>query len=267
MGGEAKLPDLLAERGARAEWAVWDDASVAWDAYDLVAVRCTWDYPQRPAAFTAWVRQVALGTQLVNAPQVIVGNLHKGYLPGLGADAVPSMIVPVGMTVDLDRLGWPAVVVKPAIAVGGDRAVRHATQKDLEALTLADPGVDAVVQPYLGSVEADGETSLVVIEGEVTHAIGKRPAAGEFRTQEHRGGTAELVPIRPEDVAVAQRVVSRLSTPPVVARVDLLHDRGRPLVSELELIEPYLWLELAPAAADRLADALVRRARGRKSVL
>ena len=41
----------------------------------------------------------------------------------------------------------------------------------------------------------------------------------------------------------------------------MIHDGERPRVIELELIEPYLWLELAPHAAERLADVLLRRAR------
>jgi hypothetical protein len=40
----------------------------------------------------------------------------------------------------------------------------------------------------------------------------------------------------------------------------LEHD-GRLLVNEVELVEPELFLELSPTATDRLAAALVRRAR------
>jgi glutathione synthase/RimK-type ligase-like ATP-grasp enzyme len=258
------LPELLAERlpGAEVVWAVWDDPRVPWDAFDLVVVRCTWDYPDRLDAFRGWVQTTAMTAALVNPPRIVLGNLNKSYLTKLGADAVPTVVVPAGMTIDLGTLGWPSVVVKPAVGVGGDGAVRNASQLDLDALTLAPRGaVDVVVQPYLDSIERDGEISVVCIDGEPSHAVRKKPAVGEFRIHEHRGGTAELVPLRADHVEVARRVLSRLPLQPTIARVDLLQAGDRVLVGELELVEPYLWLELAPDAAARLADSLVGQAR------
>ena len=263
LGGESELPELLAARGAEAVWAVWDDPTVDWGAFDLVVVRCTWDYPDHLDAFRAWIQTTAMTTTLVNPPRIVLGNLHKSYLSELGADAVPTVVVPAGMTIDLAALGWSSVVVKPAVAVGGNGAVRHASQLDLDALTLAPaPGaaVDVIVQPYLDNIERDGEISIVCLDGRPTHAVWKKPAVGEFRIHEHRGGTAERVPLRPDHAELACRTLARLPMPPAIARVDLLPHEDRAYVMELELVEPYLWLELAPEAADRLADGLVRRA-------
>jgi glutathione synthase/RimK-type ligase-like ATP-grasp enzyme len=262
LGGEAELPDLLAARGADPAWAVWDDPQVDWEQFDLVVVRCTWDYPDHLGAFRAWVQSTAMSAVLVNQPRIIYENLHKGYLADLGGDAVPTIVVPAGMTVDLDALGWPSAVVKPAVGLGGNGAVRHATQADLDALTLVPQGgVDVVVQPYLDSVERDGEMSIVCFDGEPSHAVWKKPAVGEFRIHEHRGGTAERVPLHPDHAEIARRMLAQLPMQPAIARVDLLQSGDRALVCELELVEPYLWLELAPEAAARLADSLVARAR------
>jgi Prokaryotic glutathione synthetase, ATP-grasp domain len=259
-GGDGLLTKALAARGAAPVWRVWNDPGVDWSAHDLVVLRSTWDYPTDLAGFRRWVRSPLVATRLVNSPPLVLGNLHKGYLADLGDLAVPTMVVPAGMTLDLGRLGWGAVVVKPAVAVGGDGAVRHATQADLDALTLTPAGaVDAVVQPYVQDVEHRGETSVVVVGGEPTHAVRKRPAAGEFRIHEHRGGTAELIDPAPEDLAVARATLATLRTLPAYARVDLLHDGGMPRVVELELVEPYLWFEMAPHAADALADELIGR--------
>lgn len=261
LGGEPLLLEALRERGAEAAWAVWNDPGVDWAAFDLVAVRCTWDYPDHLDAFRAWVQHAAMSAVLVNPPRVILQNLHKGYLTDL-ADAVPTLVVPAGMTIDVAALDWPAVVVKPAVGVGGDLAVRHAGQEDLDALTLApDRPVDVVVQPYLDSVEHEGEVSVVCIDGEPSHAVLKKPAVGEFRIHEHYGGTASLIPLDPGAAEVTRRTLGRLPTVPPIARIDLLQHGGRSLVVELELIEPYLWLELVPEAAGRLADALMARAR------
>lgn len=262
LGGEGLLTKSLLERDVRPEWVVWNDPSVPWADYDLVVLRCTWDYPDHLEAFRDWVRSSAVTMRLVNTPTLVLGNLHKGYLADLGDLAVPTVVVPAGMTIDLGRLRWDASVVKPAVGVGGTGAVRRATQADLDALTL-DAGVDAVVQPYLWDVEHRGEISVICIGGEPTHAVLKRPAPGEFRIHDHWGGTAEVVEPEPEVLDLARAVLGRLRTLPDYARVDVLHDGIVPRVVELELVEPYLYLELAPEAADRLAGLLVRRLRER----
>jgi glutathione synthase/RimK-type ligase-like ATP-grasp enzyme len=259
--GDHLLTEALVRRGLRPEWVVWNDPAVEWAAYALVVLRSTWDYPDHLDRFRAWVRSPELATRLVNGPDLVLGNLHKGYLAALGELAVPTMVVAAGTTVELGNLGWRRSVVKPAVGVGGFGAVRGAGQADLDAITLAaETPVDAVVQPYLPAVERRGELSVVCVGGEPTHAVRKLPAGGEFRIHEHWGGTAELVEPSADELAVARAVLGRLPEPALYARADLIDDGDRPLVVELELVEPYLWLELAPHAADRLADELVRRA-------
>jgi glutathione synthase/RimK-type ligase-like ATP-grasp enzyme len=262
FGGEGLLTRALLLRGIRAEWVVWNDPAVDWTAYTLVVLRSTWDYPDHLDEFRAWVRSGEVATRLVNSPNLVLGNLHKGYLADLGDLAVPTVVVPAGMTVDLTRLRWPHSVVKPAVGVGGVGAVREAKQADLDAITLSSDRrpVDAVVQPYLWDVEHRGELSIVCIGGQPTHAVRKLPATGDFRIHEHWGGTAELVEPTPDELAVARAVLERLPGPALYARTDLIYDGERPLVVELELVEPYLWFELAPHAADLMTDELVRRA-------
>jgi glutathione synthase/RimK-type ligase-like ATP-grasp enzyme len=260
LGGEGLLVKALLRRGMRPEWVVWNDPEVDWASYELVVLRSTWDYPVHIDQFRAWVRSPTVAVHLVNPSNIVLGNLHKGYLADLGDLAVPTVVVPAGMTLDLQRLRWQHSVVKPAVGVGGFGAVREASQDDLDALTLSpvDP-VDAVVQPYLWDVEHRGELSVVCIAGHPTHALRKLPSDGEFRIHEHWGGWAEQVEPEPADLEVAAAALATLQTPPAYARVDMLYDGSRPRVIEMELVEPYLWFEMAPHAADLLADELVGR--------
>ena len=261
LGGEALLVKALLTRDARPEWVVWNDPAVDWTEYALIVLRCTWDYPDHVDDFRAWVQSPAVATRLVNTPTLVLGNLHKGYLADLGELAVPTVVVPAGMTLDLTRMRWPSSVVKPAVGAGGVGAVREAGQADLDALTLAttDP-VDAVVQPYLWDVEHRGEISVISIGRVMTHAVQKLPAAGEFRIHDHFGGTAELVEPEPAVVELAHSTLDTLRSTPLYSRVDVLFDRDGPRVVELELVEPYLYLEMAPEAAERLAGEIVHRA-------
>ena len=57
--------------------AVWDDAGVAWEAFDLVVVRSTWDYFARHLEFREWARSVP---RLVNRAEVLAWNTDKRYL-------------------------------------------------------------------------------------------------------------------------------------------------------------------------------------------
>lgn len=259
-GGDGLLAKALAARDAAPVWRVWDDPDVDWSDHELIVIRSTWDYHLHIDAFRAWVRSPAVATRVVNSPPLVLGNVHKGYLTDLGEFAVPTIVVPAGMTVDISRLPWPSTVVKPAIGAGGVGAVRHATQDDLDALTLAADGpVDAVVQPYVADVEERGETSVVCVGGEPTHMVRKLPAEGEFRADEHWGGSVEPADHDPGDEAAARAVLGALRAVPAYARVDLLHDGDHTRVSEVELVEPYLWFEMAPHAADLLAAELMAR--------
>jgi glutathione synthase/RimK-type ligase-like ATP-grasp enzyme len=270
---DAPLLAALRARGVEVAQPCWDDPGIAWDGFDLVAVRTTWDYAARREEFLAWAEVVAKATRLVNPVDVLRWNTHKSYLIELeerGAPVVPTAWLGQGDRVELAEVlaarGWSAAVAKPAIGVGGDGLVRvgpgEATlgQPDLDRLLAAG---DVLVQPYLAAIEEAGELSVVLIDGDVTHAVRKRPRAGEYRVHEHRGGTYERVEPDADVVALARWTVEATGQQLLIARLDLIEDdTGAPQVVELEATEPDLYLEHAPGAAERLADALLARGDG-----
>ena len=151
------------------------------------------------------------------------------------------------------------IVIKPAISGGAFGTIRtSATSAEArEHLAgLAGAG-DALVQPYLPEVEA-GEVSLMYFGGELSHAVLKRPARGDFRVHaEHGGSVATHVPTEAER-AVADAVLAAIPVPATYARIDLVTTAGGPLLMEAELIDPELFLPFDAAAAPRFADVLVR---------
>lgn len=257
--------DALRVIGIDAPWAVWDDDSVDWARFDAVVIRQTWDYPDKVDRFLAWVDAVAAATVLVNPAPVVRWNVHKGYLLDLaaaGVPIVPTTLVPAGSPVPAD-LPWAEAVVKPAVGVGGNDVERAAGGG------VGVAGQDLLVQPYLASVETAGETSIIVLAGEPSHGVVKVPAPGEHRAHEHRGGTYRPVDPRDDQLEVARAAwkaaVERTGETPAFGRVDLLDDAdGRPLLGELELIEPSLYLHHVPEAIDRLATAISDRTRRRR---
>ena len=119
-----------------------------------------------------------------------------------------------------------------------------------------------MVQPFVDAVETTGETGTYVFGGHVSHAIRKGGilTAGRPATEELDHGSHLLVgpkPVDPDLAAFASRVLA--ASPPVLyARVDTVPGPdGSPVLMELEIAEPYLFLEhAAPAAADLFASAV-----------
>lgn len=264
----------LAARGVEAVPAVWDDPAVDWSAFDLVVLRATWDYAERHTEFLEWVQQVAAVTPLANPPAVVEWNADKTYLADLAAAGVP--VVPTMFLRPGDEVVLPdaaEVVVKPAVSAGSRRTARYSlpAQRDAAVAHVAAlhaEGRTVMAQPYLASVDERGETALLFVAGRLSHAIRKGPlltpggvmTTGLFAEEE----------ISPRTPSTAEREVADavLAAVPVAgdllyARVDLLDDSGEPVLLELELIEPSLFLDHAgPEAAERLAAAIVARLGG-----
>lgn len=263
---EDLLLRALAARGVAARMLDWRDPAARWDDPVPTVVRSTWDYIHDVEAFRAWVRRAAAAAPLWNPAGVMLDNLHKGYLVELAARGVPVAPTelrrrtdePVALSALAAARGWRDVVFKPAVGAGS-----HETHRVVDAASGAgDPPFsrlaatqDMLVQPYLPAVEGYGERALVFIDGDFTHAVRKSPrfAGGveqvsealSITSAEREVGEAALAPVR-----------DRL----LYGRVDVAPGPdGRPVVMELELVEPSLFLLQAPAALQRLADALAAR--------
>jgi glutathione synthase/RimK-type ligase-like ATP-grasp enzyme len=264
---DAPLATALRARGLTVGLAAWDDPDVDWSAAGAVVIRSTWDYTDRRDDFLAWTERVEEVTPLHNSADVVRWNTHKGYLIELeerGAPIVPTAWLGQGDRIDLGQLldgrGWNRAIVKPAVDAGARGLLRvepddrAAGQAHLDALLARG---DAMVQPYAGSVERDGELSVIHIDGAYSHAIRKRPPAGEFRIQVEYGGRYELETPPQETLDLAAWVLESTGHGFLYARVDLLtDDNGTPQLAELEVTEPSLYLTHAPAAAERLAGAI-----------
>nr|WP_238338130.1 hypothetical protein [Pedococcus badiiscoriae] len=153
--------------------------------------------------------------------------------------------------------GWGDVVIKPAVDGGARGALRTAASSDeaAEHLTRLVEAGDTIVQPFAPSVE-QGETSLFFFGGGFSHAVRKVPKAGDYRVQALHGGSEEVHVPTPAELDVATRAMALAPDDLVYARVDLIDVDGQPTLMELELIEPDLFLRMAPGSAERFAAAV-----------
>ncbi|GGQ85496.1 ATP-grasp domain-containing protein [Kitasatospora griseola] len=253
------LPVLaaFARAGVRAEAVLWDDPAVDWSGFDLVLIRSVWDYIVQRDAFLAWARRTAALTRVANPVPVLEQNTDKTYLRNLAEAGVP--IVPTAWVApgeELTGADWPELVVKPTVSSGARDTVRTTDRAEalaqVAALTAA--GRTAMVQPYLPMVEDEGETSLLYLGGGFSHAVRRGPMLG--------GGFADVAREPADDqLALAEQVLAAVPERAelLYARVDLVRlPDGSPVLIELELTEPRLFLDLRPDGPEALAAAALR---------
>lgn len=260
------LARALQARGATVALPSWDDPAIDWAGFAAVVLRSPWNYMDRHEAFLAWTRAVAARTLLLNPPELVAWALDKRYLAHLASRGVPT--VPTAFAAPGEAVDIPDgdVVVKPSIGAGSMDALRFAEPAAARAHVahLHATGRTAMVQPYLAGVDAHGETGLVHVEGRLSHGFRKGAMlAGE---REVVGGLYLEEDITAREPTPAERDLARAALdavpgpPPLYARVDVVPGPGGdPVVLELELVEPSLFVGLEPVAAPAFADAVIAR--------
>lgn len=249
--------------GVECRYEVWDDGTVDWESYDLVAVRSTWGYVREYQSFLAWAHARA---RLVNPYPVIEYSSDKHYLADLADRGVPiidSVFCEVG-----EVPYFPAVdfVVKPTVGAGSIDARRFGPDQCEEAerhvAALHATQRCALIQPYVHSIDTRGELALIFIDAHFSHAVAKRAmlnVAPRERDGAFRSSQVGAASATPEALALARGVLRGALGELTYARVDLVEGSAGWQLLELELVEPALYLSYAAGATERLAQAIVRR--------
>jgi len=250
--------------GIRFEIRRWDDPDLAEAGFAAALIRSTWDYASRAAEFRARLAALeAQGLRVFNAASVIAWNARKTYLIDLAARGVPTIptlwterVAPEDILRAFDTFEAAEIVVKPQVGAGSQATIRVRRNAWSPADLIGAPAGPAMLQPFLPAIQTSGETSIFVFGGVEAHTIRKRPAPGHWFANvdgaQFAAGEASATQIETARHAIA-------ASPPgmLYARVDLVEGQdGRPLVIEVEAIEPYLFLTFAPFAAAAFAAAL-----------
>ncbi|MFN6982126.1 MAG: RimK family alpha-L-glutamate ligase [Brevundimonas sp.] len=265
-----RLTATLEGTGAMVVSTPWtehaDDAS-GLAAYDLILPVIAWGYHRDHAR---WLKACATwtgaGLPVANPAAVLGWNSDKTYLARLADKGVPIPLTRWSEAITQDQVdaafaetGAPVLIVKPTVSAGAFRTLRLTPG---QALTDAPEG-PAMIQPYLKSIETEGETSLLFFGGRFSHAVNKRPVPGDFRIQVQFGGLYAAVTPDAEALALARQVLAAVEEPLLYARIDLARDdTGAWVLMEAELIEPDFYLDHDPAAGAGFARAVSERLGG-----
>ena len=266
------LTAALAEEGIDARWVAWTDPDVDWTA-GLVVLRSTWDYTHDRSGYLQWVRTLPA---VANPAPVVEWNTDKVYLADLGAAGVPTAPTTIARPGEPLTLPAAEMVLKPSVGAGSRGVGRFTPDRGADArrhaAELHAAGRTVLVQPYLDAVDDAGETALIYFDGRFSHAIRKGPMLSAGAAHGVHGDSLyieELISAREPaaaELAVGEAAVSyvrkRFGDDQLYTRVDLLPSPDGPVIVELELVEPSLFLQYSPdgRAAREFASAIAARA-------
>jgi glutathione synthase/RimK-type ligase-like ATP-grasp enzyme len=257
---------LIAE-GFRVDRTNWDNPTYDWSKTDYVLFRATWDYFDRYEEFFDWLTRTSQVTHFINSIELVTWNLDKHYLNDLHTQGIripPTQFIQKGKQSTLQKLvaetRWTELILKPAISGAARHTYRinPASAWDHEAIFHSLIANEAMLlQEFQPSVLTKGEVTFVLFGGRYSHALVKKPKRGDFRVQDDFGGTLHEYSPSQEEIKFAEHVLTVCPSIPVYARVDCIwNDQDELCVSEVELIEPELWLRKHASASAQFAKAI-----------
>lgn len=264
---DALLRAALEEKNLRIIRKSWDDASFNWASTEFVLFRTPWDYFHRFDEFFLWLHKTAKHTQFINSIETVNWNIDKHYLLDLQQKNIPVVkthMIEAGTTTTLleeyKKCGHSEIILKPAISGTARHTYRiHAetVQQHEELFQQLIQKESMLMQPFLESILTKGEITLVVMGGKLTHAVLKQAKPGDFRVQDDFGGTVTEYHASEKEKQFAEAIFQTIQPLPLYGRIDLVWNENDELVvSELELIEPELWMRFNPTSAKILAEKI-----------
>lgn len=257
---------VLEDWGVKVSAAPWDEPGIDWGKFDVVILRSCWNYHLRVRDFRDWIKRLStLKTTVLNPPQLLLWNMHKGYLQELskrGVPVFPTVWLPRGSSGDLNQIlienRWDEAILKPAISAGAHQTYRIQAggplPEDLPDLLYSQ---DMMVQQLSHELITKGELSLIFFGRRFSHMIRSLPAPGDFRVQPKYSGTWEVETASQEMKTQALRILQKVDGEILYARIDgVTREDGTFVLSELELIEPSLMLADSPGSAENFAYAI-----------
>lgn len=261
------LKSAFEAQGLKVDITYWDNPSYEWQQTKSVLFRTVWDYFERFDEFWEWLEQVKTKTRLINSYELIKWNIDKHYLRDLKNNdikVVPTYFADRGNNISLQEIAnlndWKHIVIKPAISASAFNTYKitndEIEQKEQLFHELLQTH-DMLVQPFFPTISELGEASLMVFGGKFTHAILKKAKAGDFRVQDDFGGTVHDYNPTQEEIKFAEKVFQSCTSLPIYGRVDIVWDSNKHIyLSELEIIEPELWIRNRPESANKIAEAV-----------
>ncbi|RZJ98740.1 MAG: hypothetical protein EOO46_24410 [Flavobacterium sp.] len=248
-----KIMAYLKEKGFQPSCQIWDDEKIDWLGFDVLIMKTTWDYHHRLVEFNAWLNKLEkIGAYVLNPIDVLRWNSDKIYLKELeenGARIANTIWLGQGENFDVNRLfaelNTEKIIIKPRVSASANHTYAltqeeaHQKKEEIEGLLRTE---NLMAQSFLKEIQTEGEWSLLFFDGKFSHSLMKVPKADDFRVQSHHGGSVKAVEVPSHLVKTAQSIVDNHTKGCLYARVDGVEVDGQFVLMELELIEPYFFI-------------------------
>ena len=244
----------------------WNDKSIAWESFDAAVIRSTWDYVPVRDNFLQFAKNVETKTKLFNSYEVMKWNTDKKYLSIMESKGVPIIPTKFASNIEeaLPSIKWAfekatAIAIKPTVGAGARLAGKATSEEEaIEYVKkIFEANRTAIIQPYISSVDDEGEKAIIVINGQISHVAKKVPAL----TKGGHGDAAGHLEITNEIRNIVKTISNAVSewNDLLFARVDVVRMGEKLVLMELELTEPWLFMQFRPEAGVELFKALEQR--------
>jgi glutathione synthase/RimK-type ligase-like ATP-grasp enzyme len=213
---------------------------------------------------------------LHNTADIIRWNTNKEYLAEMIEAKIP--VIPTTfvrsaedlVTITNEGMLERDIVVKPTVSAGSNNTERHIESPVKAAAhigSMLDSDKVVMAQPYQRFIDERGETGMLYFNGKFSHAF--RKGAILATGDNIKNGLFIEEDIGPRDASEQERelgddvmrfIKKKFGEYPLYARVDVVRgSAGVPVLMELEMAEPSLFLHTSRDAATRFASAVVER--------
>jgi glutathione synthase/RimK-type ligase-like ATP-grasp enzyme len=248
---DTELINFLIHKGLDVVPTIWNDRNVDWGSFDVVIIKSPWDYHNHLNEFVNWLDNLEkLAVKVLNPVEIIQWNSDKHYLKDLAEKqlpVIPAEYIEKGSGFDNRFFAYfntDKLVVKPCVSAGAQNTITvskdNFNERSVEIETLLKEQ-DYMVQPFVDEIK-NGEWSFLFFNGKYSHCSLKTPKKGDFRVQHYHGGSISYPVPDPLHIEQAGSYLKSLPQATLYARVDGVLINNSFQLMELELIEPYLFL-------------------------
>ncbi|NTD99788.1 hypothetical protein G6M26_28210 [Agrobacterium tumefaciens] len=264
---DERLLLFLQAKGLNIKLVIWNDPMVNWENYQLAILKSPWDYFDLIDNFHTWLNYLEeKGVKLLNPVDIIRWNTDKRYLKEIesaGLHITPCAFVNKDAKINLNDFfhifNTERLIVKPCVS-GGAKNTFSVTVENVEEINKKLHHLiqkeNFIVQPFLKEIIENGEWSFIFFNGIYSHSLIKKAKDGDFRVQPAHGGSVHPQNPNQEMIATASKYVKLFAKNCLYARVDGTFVNNQFLLMELELVEPFLFLNTDPQNYERYYKAL-----------
>lgn len=248
---DTELLNFLTGKGLDVVPVIWNDNHVDWSTFNVAVIKSPWDYHNHLTEFLTWLNTLEkLSIKVLNPVEIIQWNSHKKYLRDIAQNGLPVIaaeFLDKGSDFDdrfFEMFGTDKLVVKPCVSAGAQNTLtvdKNNLKERTEEIQQLLKAEDYIVQPFVEEIK-NGEWSFLFFNGQYSHCSLKTPKKDDFRVQHYHGGSISYPTPDPLHIEQAGAYLKTLPQSTLYARVDGVLINNSFTLMELELIEPYLFL-------------------------